>query len=106
MMRYSFNITHVSGKALITADVLSRVPLQFESTESLNFQESAETFISAVVEAFPASANRLPQIATAQSTDPILQVTKYCQKGWPAKHSIKGLLKPYWCVVHAGKWGG
>ena len=29
MMRYSFNITHVPGKALITADALSRAPLQF-----------------------------------------------------------------------------
>ena len=99
MMRCSFNITHVPGKTLITADALSRAPLQFESTESFNLQESAETFISAVVEALPASADRLAQIATAQSTDPILQqVTKYCQEGWPAKYLIKGPLKPYWCV--------
>ena len=99
MMRYSFNITHVPGKALITADALSRAPLQFELTESFNLQESAETFIFAVVEALPASADRLAQIAKAQSTDPILQqVTKYGQEGWPAKHLIKGPLKPYWCV--------
>ena len=58
-----------------------------------------ETFISAVVEALPASANCLEQIAKAQSTDPILQqVMKYCQEGWPAKHLVKGSLKPYWCI--------
>ena len=91
MMRYNFSITHVPGKALITADALSRAPLHSDSTDSLDLQESAETFISAVVEALPASANRLEQIAKAQSTDPILQqVTKYCQDGWSAKHLIKG----------------
>ena len=59
MMRYTFNITHVPGKALITADALSRAPLQFELTESFNLQESAEIFISAVVEALPANADCL-----------------------------------------------
>ena len=99
MMRYNFSITHVPGKALITADALSRAPLHSVSTDSFDLQESAETFISAVVEALPARANRLEQIAKAQSTDPILQkVTNYCQEGWPAKHLIKGSLKPYWCV--------
>ena len=99
MMRYDFSIIHVPGKALLTADVLSRAPLPFESTESLHLQKSAETFISAVVEALPATADHLAKIATAQSTDPILQqVTKYCQEGWPVKHLIKGALKPYWCA--------
>ena len=96
MIRYNFSIIHVARKALITADALSSAPLPFESTESLDLQESAETFISAVVKALPASADRLAQIATPQSTDPILQeVIKYCQEGWPAKHLIKGALKPY-----------
>ena len=77
-MRYDFSIIHVAGKALITADALSRAPLPFESTESLDLQESAET----VVKALPASADCLAQIATAQSTDSILQqVIKYCQEG-------------------------
>ena len=63
MIRYSF----------ITTDALSRAPLLFELTKSFNLQESAETFISAVVEALSASADHLAQITTAQSTDPILQ---------------------------------
>ena len=99
MMRYNFSIIYTCPrKALITADALSRAPLHSDATDSLDLQESAETFISAVVEALPGSANHLEQIAKAQSTDPILQVTKYCQEGWPAKHLIKSSLKPYWCV--------
>ena len=68
-MRYNFSIIHVTGKALIITDALSWAPLQFELTESLDQQESAETLISAVVEALPASADYLAHIATAQSTD-------------------------------------
>ena len=77
MMRYNFSITHVPGKAPITADTLSRAPLPSDSTDSLDLQQSAETFISAVVEALPASANHLEQIAKAQSTDPILSTKSY-----------------------------
>ena len=99
MMRYNFTIVHVPGKALVIADALSRAPLHADVTDSFNLQESTETFISAVVEALPASASRLEQIAKAQSTDPILQqVTRFCQEGWPTNHMIKGSLRPYWCV--------
>ena len=51
IIRYNFSITHVLGKALITADALSRVTLQLGSKESLVLQESAESFVSVVVEA-------------------------------------------------------
>ena len=99
MMRYNFTIVHVPGKALVIADFLSRAPLHADVTDSFNLQESTETFISAVVDALPASASRLEQIAKAQSTDPILQqVTRFCQEGWPTNHMIKGSLRSYWCI--------
>ena len=69
MMRYDFSIIHVPGKALITADALSRAPLPVESTESLGLQQSAEIFISAVVEALLVSADRLVQIAIYSSVN-------------------------------------
>lgn len=78
------------------ADTLSRAPL---ISDSLDLQESAETFISSIVEALPTSADHLEQIAKAQLIYPILQQdTRYCKEGWPAKHSICGPLKPYWSV--------
>ena len=99
MMRYNFTIVHVPGKALVIADALSRAPLHADVTDSFNLQESTETFISAVVDALPASASRLEQIAKVQSTDPILQqVTRFYQEGWPTNHTIKGSLRPYWCI--------
>ena len=116
MMRYNFTIVHVPGKALVIADVFSRAPVHADVTDSFNLQESTETFISAVVEALPASTSRLEQLAKAQSTDPILQsrleqlakaqstdpilqqVIRFCQEGWPTNHMIKGSLKPYWCI--------
>ena len=82
LMRYNFNIVHVPGKALNTADALSRAPLSSDFTDSFDLQESAEMFISAVVDALPASTDRLQQISTAQSTDPDLQqVIKYSKEG-------------------------
>ena len=76
----------------------SRIPVHFELTGSLDLQESAETFISVVAETLPASAGCLAQIATARSTDPILQqLTNYCQEGQPAKHLSK-VHYTYTCV--------
>ena len=78
---------------------LSRALLQLQSTDSCELQEVVEAFMSAVIEAIPASTDHLEQIRQAQQEDPTLsQVLKYCQEGWPAKHHIKGLVKQYWCV--------
>jgi len=97
LMRYNFSIIQVAGKALTTADTLSRAPLQLQSSESSELQDVVESFVSAVVEAIPASSDHLEQIHQAQKEDPTLsQVMKYCQEGRPAKHNIKGLVKQYW----------
>ena len=99
LMRYSFHIIHVAGKALTTANTLSRAPLQLQSTDSCELQEVVEAYITAVIEAIPASTDCLKQIHQVQQEDSTLsQVLKYCQEGWPAKHHIKGPVKQYWCV--------
>ena len=55
--------------------------------------------MSVVIDAIPATTDRLAQIRQAQQEDPTLsQVMKYCQEGWPARHHIKGSVKQYWCV--------
>jgi len=99
LMRYDYQIIHVAGKALLTADTLSRAPLRRELSEPTDLQETVELFVSTVVESLPASSDRLEGIRLAQSKDPVLsQVIRFCQAGWPAKHMIKGMLKQYWCI--------
>ena len=94
LMRYNFHIIHVAGKALITADTLSRAPLQLQSSEVSELQDVVESLISAVIDAIPASSDHCEQIRQAQKEDPTLsQVMKYCQEGLPAKHNIKGSVK-------------
>ena len=81
LMRYDYHITHVAGKALFTADTLSRAPLTQNFSEPIVFQESVEKFVSAVVESLPASSDRLESIRSAQHKDPILsQVIHFCQE--------------------------
>jgi len=89
-MRCSFRIIHVAEKALTTADALSRVPLQLQSSDSSELQEVVEAFMSAVIEVIPASTDCLEKIHQAQQEDPTLsQGLSYCQEGWPSKHHIK-----------------
>ena len=98
-MRYDYHITHVAGKALLTADTLSKAPVTQDFSESIALQESVEQFVSFVIESLPASSDRLESIRSAQHEDPLLsQVIHFCQEGWPAKHMIKGMLKHYWDV--------
>ena len=101
LMRYSFTISHVPGKYLYTAEVLSRSPspniasdIDFDDLET-----SAELFISTVVSTLPATSYRLKALSIAQSQDRSLQqVMKYCREGWPDKQRIDDKLKPFWLL--------
>jgi hypothetical protein len=99
LMWYSFTISHVPGKLLYTADVLSRVPCRNEDKSSKELEEEVETYISAIVSTLPATAQRLSQYQGAQLKDPVCSlVAQYCQTGWPAKQTVKPELTPYWKV--------
>ena len=99
MMRYDFTIVHVAGKSLLTADTLSRAPLVVKATEISELQSLVESFVATVVNSLPASSDQMERIRVAQMEDSVLsQVIKFCQDGWPAKHTIKGTLKFYWNV--------
>ena len=56
-------------------------------------------FVSTIVESLPASSDQLTGIRQAWNEDPTLsQVMWFCQEQWPAKHTIKGMLKHYWGI--------
>ena len=57
LMRYSFTISHVAGKNLITADTLSRAPVLTSSTQDEKHYQEAEAYVSFVWQNLPASDN-------------------------------------------------
>ena len=100
LMRFDYDVIHVPGKYLYTADMLSRSPLQTPSDErTLAQQAEAEYFIQAVTHHLPASEPRLNTYRQGQANDSIVsKVITYCQSGWPHRLQIPENLRPYWAV--------
>ena len=95
LSRFEYQIRHVPGKYLYTADTLSRAPIQ--CTEPCNLQEEADLLMEISVENLPASSQRIDKLTRAQATDPVCStLICYCENGWPDKHLIRTELKPYW----------
>jgi len=70
LLRYDYNIVHVPGKNLITADTLSRAPLSdTPSADDLQLEKDVQVFVDAVVSSLPAAETSLAEIKQAQQTD-------------------------------------
>ena len=96
--RFSYDIKHVPGKELYTADTLSRAPVNNHSTQdSLTQQELAELCMMSTISQLPASDHRLDVYKEAQSNDPTCkEIRRYCQEGWPNKSQLDPQLKPFY----------
>ena len=96
--RFSFDIQHVPGKELYTADTLSRAPVQCKiSVDSVELQELAELCVAHVISHLPAGSKRIDSYREAQSKDVICkQVMTYCRTGWPHLKDLDQSFKPYW----------
>ena len=95
MDRFDFNINHVPGKHLCTADTLSRSPV----ANSVAFEKEIESFVEAVVTTLPASNKCLQVYHDAQTNDPVCStLKKYCLEEWPAKSKLPPELRPYWNI--------
>ena len=55
LMRYQFNIVHVPGKNLITADALSRAPADVSSGADSALEQEVDAFMAAVTDGLPAT---------------------------------------------------
>ena len=96
MDRYDYKVQHVPGKALNTADTLSRAPLELEEADQ-KLLEEAESLTEISVSNLPASKDRLDDYRRHQSSDPVCSmVMKFCQHGWPEKGSVSQEIKAYW----------
>ena len=96
--RYDYDITHVPGKLLYTADTLSRAPVPTNENDS-RLQEETDALMDLCVYHLPASKERLDEYRKSQATDPICSsVIKFCRHGWPEKSRIEPDIRPYWLV--------
>ncbi|KAL4007109.1 Rho guanine nucleotide exchange factor 40 [Sarotherodon galilaeus] len=94
LMRFSYTISHVPGRDIATADVLSRAPVG-DTTEGLP-EEEINLYVESVIASLPATEPRLREIQTHQDNDSILnQLKKFCVEGWPDKYSIERVFQPY-----------
>ena len=95
--RYDFSINHIPGKELYAANTLSRALHTSPGGNSIAFQQEVESYVESVIAALPASNNRLQQYQDAQETDPTCSsLHQYCTEGWPAKHKLPVVIRPYW----------
>ena len=98
LMRYQYTISHVPGKSLITADVLSRKPIPRDETDRV-LEKETKAYVNMIIEHIPATEGRLEEIKAAQAEDEICkELIRYCELGWPDKQSVPEVLKPYWVV--------
>ena len=96
MDRFTYEISHVPGKVLNTADTLSRAPLPSTANDR-HLEELAELTVVANIDHLPASKERLETYRQAQHSDATCStLMKYCREGWPDKHTLVQEFKPYW----------
>ena len=96
LMRFSFTVSYVPGKHLITADALSRAPLMdFPHTEE-DLHTTVDKYVCAVLSTFPATNKRIKEIQKSQTEDEVCQkLVQYCNNGWPNRKAVPDILKPY-----------
>ena len=95
LSRFDYVVTYVPGKQLHTADVLSRT-VSVTNPEDATIEET-ELFAEAVVSTLPATSDALENYRAAQANDPVCsQIISFCLKGWPNKHQVTHVIRPYW----------
>ena len=106
LLRFQFSISHTPGKKLITADTLSRAPLQTLSPADSQLQDDCDAYVVMTIGSLPATEPKLKQIKKALKADDVCkQVMQFCNEGWPDR--VDGSLKQYFPVrlelsVHDG----
>ena len=93
LLRFDFTLSHVPGKSRMTADTLSRAPLDKGPIDSVEHDErhkedelrrEAEAYVRAILIYLPASDSRLDEIRSELKKDEILKVViHHVEHGWP-----------------------
>ena len=97
LMRFNYQIVHVPGKNIETADALSRAPQSEISEAEKQFLEDTNVYINSVITSMPASPGRMQELKVHQEQDELCQaIIHYCKNEWPDKHLLPTPLKMYW----------
>ena len=82
LMRFSVTVKYIPGKHQLTADALSRAPIESPREKDEQFVDELESFAAQTVFALPATTQRLSQIREAQTNDEeCAQIRNYCSQG-------------------------
>ena len=99
LMRFHYNIVHVPGKSLNTADALSRAPTTVPDDTQVLTSEQTEVFVNNIISSLPANSDRLNVYRNTQQQDIICsRIIAFCTNGWPRKEHTPADLMPYWQV--------
>ena len=98
-MRFDYIISHVPGKYMYTADILSCNPtIVNTSLGNVNLND-IEPFVQIQVESLSVRKDRQDIYHQAQLNNLFCsQVNEHCQSSLPQKCMIQFSLKPYWNV--------
>lgn len=83
LMRFEFQIDHVPGKSLSSADVLSRAPVSKPAAQDHDLQEDVNLYVHQVIQNLPASERRLEEIRTHLEEDEV------CKHVFVTRHHAK-----------------
>ena len=99
MMRFNFTISHVPGKQLAIADMLSRAPAEPPDVADYNLELESQAFVNYIVESLPASEQQLQRIKQLQRQDQVCkQIIQFCQTTWPDKALLSQDIQPYYSM--------
>ena len=97
MDRFCYDIVHIPGKLMYSANTLSRAPSAVPGDTTL--QAQAEALMEACVGQLPASNQRIHAYRQAQGEDEVCsKVISYCNNTWPTKFQVDAKLRAYWKV--------
>ena len=84
---------------MVIADALSRAPSSKTTLDDANFSTQVNAYVNAVMNTLPATDKMLDRIRNEQNHDRnCVQVTKYCQDGWPNRNQLDNDLKSFHSV--------
>lgn len=109
LMRYSYFITHVSGKSLTTASTLSCTPVLSSGRRADGeLMEDTNIYVNTLIENLPASDHYRRELREQLGAESVCsELLRHCIEGWPDPCRLDWTLKHYWTetvllTVHEG----